>query len=135
VEGDLARLPDFGPGAVLVSPAQLLQVRDSARAAGFTVVEAVPTTSVKMTLVALGRADAAVRVPAATVPVAPWDYAAPALIVSEAAGTVLDDLDRDLAVTAPAPVSGWLACRSAALTGPLRQVMARAMEGGGRGNG
>jgi len=135
VEGDLARLPDFGPGSVLVSPAQLLQVRDSARDAGFTIVEAVPTTSVKMTLVALGRADAAVRIPAATVPVAPWDYAAPALIVSEAAGTVLDDQDRNLAATTPAPVSGWLACCSASLARPLRQLMTPATEGHDHGNG
>jgi myo-inositol-1(or 4)-monophosphatase len=135
VDGDPARLPEFGPGAVLVSPAQLPRLRAPARAAGLAVMEAVPTTSVKMTLVALGRAGAALRVPAAEAPVAPWDYAAPALIVSEAAGTVLDDQGRDLSVSSPGPVSGWLACRRSALTGPLRQVMARAVEGDDRGNG
>jgi myo-inositol-1(or 4)-monophosphatase len=134
-DGNLARLPDFGPGSVLVSPAQLSRIRGAARDAGFTTAEAVPTTSVKMTLVALGRAAAAVRVPAAAAPVAPWDYAAPALIVSEAAGTVLDDRGRNLAVTAPAPVSGWLACRAAELAGRLRLVMAQVMEGDDHGNG
>jgi myo-inositol-1(or 4)-monophosphatase len=134
-DGDLTRLPDFGPGSVLVSPAQLSRTRDTGQGAGFTAVEAVPTTSVKMTLVALGRAEAAVRVPAAATPVAPWDYAAPALIVSEAGGTVLDDQGRNLAIAVPAPVSGWLACRRAALIGQLRQIMTRAMEGDDRGNG
>ena len=118
-----------------MSPAQLSLTRDAGQDAGFAAVEAIPTTSVKMTLVALGRADAAVRVPDAAAPVAPWDYAAAALIVGEAGGTVLDEQGRDLALAAPAPVSGWLACRRAALTGPLRQVVTRALEGDERGNG
>jgi fructose-1,6-bisphosphatase/inositol monophosphatase family enzyme len=134
-DGDLARLPRLGRGSVLVSPAQLSRVRGAVQTAGFTAAEAIPTTSVKMTLVALGCAEAAVRVPAAAAPVAPWDYTAAALIVSEAAGTVLDDQGRNLAVTVPVPVSGWLACRRASLAGPLRQVMAQAMEGDDRGGG
>lgn len=127
-EGDLARLPDFGPRSVLMWPAQLPTLRGAGREAGFSVVEAVPATSVKMLLVALGRAAAAVRAPAAAASVAPWDYIAPALIVCEAGGTVRDDQDRDLAQSAPAPVNGWLACSSPQLIGPLHQIMAHAGE-------
>ena len=116
-------LPAFGPSSLLASPAQATAVRDAARDTGTWTVTPVPTTSAKMVLVALARADAAVRVRAAAPGVAPWDYAAAALIVQEAGGIVRDDQDRNLARSAPSPVNGWLACRGPELAGPLRQIM------------
>lgn len=130
IVGSLTALPDFGSGSVLMSPAQMPGLHGAGREAGFAVVKAVPATSVKMLMVALGRADAAVRAPAAAASVAPWDCIAPALIVREAGGTVRDDRGRDLALTAPSPVNGWLACHNPQLIGPLCQIMARAGEGG-----
>jgi myo-inositol-1(or 4)-monophosphatase len=129
VQGDIVRLPGYGPRSVLVSPAQVQLARDAGRDAGFEAVVAVPTTSVKMILVALGRADAAVRAPSATASVAPWDYVASALLMREAGGFVRDDLGRDLARSAPSVVSGWLACRDPGFSGPLRQVMASVLKG------
>jgi fructose-1,6-bisphosphatase/inositol monophosphatase family enzyme len=125
VHGHVACLPDPGPAAVLVSPAQEEIAGKLSRAAGITDVRPVPTTSVKMTLVALGRAGAAIRLPGTAASVAPWDYAAAALIASEADAITLDEHGRDLARSPPSVVNGWLACRESTLVGPLRGVMAR----------
>jgi fructose-1,6-bisphosphatase/inositol monophosphatase family enzyme len=125
VHGEAACLPGPGPAAVLVSPAQEEIAGKLSRAVGITDIRPVPTTSVKMTLVALGRAGAAIRLPGAAASVAPWDYAAAALIASEAGASAHDEHDRDLARSPPSVVNGWLACREPSLAGPLRRVMAR----------
>jgi fructose-1,6-bisphosphatase/inositol monophosphatase family enzyme len=134
VHGQAACLPGPGPAAVLVSPAQAEIARKLSRSAGIADIRPVPTTSMKMTLVALGRAGAAIRLPGATGSVAPWDYAAAALIVVEAGGIAHDEHDRDLARSAPSIVNGWLACREPGLAGPLRRVMARPVRQGEAGD-
>ncbi|MCX4681477.1 hypothetical protein OG413_40475 [Streptomyces sp. NBC_01433] len=106
VTGDVSRLPSFDPDTVLTSPrhtdlaARLLPSRP---------VAAVPTASVKMVLVALGRARAAAYLPAARGSAAPWDYAAAALAVHAAGGEARDPAGRNLARTLPARLDGWLA--------------------------
>lgn len=130
VRGDVGGLPAFGSSSLLVSPAQAARVRAAlvkarARAPAITVTP-VPTTSAKMVLVALLKAGAALRVRGASAGVAPWDYAAAALIAREAGATVRDDGGRDLARGAVSAVNGWMACRRPppAPLAVLRRVMA-----------
>ena len=124
VHGDITQLPKFGPSSLLVSPAQTAMVRDAIRRAGTITVNPVPTTSAKMVFVALSLAEAAIRMRSATAAVAPWDYAAAALIVHETGGMVGDDQGRDLAHCPISPVNGWIAYRRPGCAALLRQVMA-----------
>jgi len=129
VRGDAGRLPAYGPSSLLTGPAQAAQVREvAARATGLS-VEPVPTTSAKMVLVALSRAGAALRVRGAAAGVAPWDYAAAALIVREAGGVVRDDGGRDLARGVVSPVNGWLACRGPELAAVLHKIVTGDLHG------
>jgi fructose-1,6-bisphosphatase/inositol monophosphatase family enzyme len=132
--GSTGRLPCFGPRVLLASPVQAGAVRQAVRHAPGWMVRPLPTTSAKMVLAGLGRAGAAVRVRAATPGVAPWDYAAAALIVREAGGIVRDDQDRDLARTPPAVVNGWLACRDTETAQALRRIMTGAPLVAGEGD-
>jgi fructose-1,6-bisphosphatase/inositol monophosphatase family enzyme len=72
-------------------------------------VEAVSTTAMQMTHVALGRARAAVCPPAAEERVTPWDYAGAALAVHCPGGKALAPDGRDLAHSSPDVRTGWLA--------------------------
>ncbi|MET7606260.1 inositol monophosphatase family protein [Streptomyces avermitilis] len=110
VTGDVDRLPTFAPDIVVTSPRH---TELATRLLPSRPVAAVPTASVKIILVALGRARAAAYLPAAGGSAAPWDYAAAALAVHAAGGEVHDPAGRDLARTLPGRLDGWLATRHA----------------------
>jgi fructose-1,6-bisphosphatase/inositol monophosphatase family enzyme len=126
--GNLDALPTFTPGTVLISPRQERLARPAL--AGLTpplTARAVPTATVKMVLVALGRARTALYLPASGSHAAPWDYAAAGLTVAASGGRVVDDGGRDLARTLPTTIRGWQAdaAHHAAvnlLTRPLRSL-------------
>lgn len=106
VTGDVDRLPTFDADTVLTRPC------DAARASRILVgrpVEAAPTTSVMMALIALRRARAAVHLPAGHDTATPWDYAATALAVHTSGGTVRAPDGRELAHSPLAIHTGWLA--------------------------
>lgn len=129
VEGMLCGLPDLGPDTLLASPGQARRVSDAVRRTPGTshlLVRPVPTTSVKIVLAALGRAGAAIRVEDPVTGVAPWDYAAASLIMSEAGGAVTDECGGDLGGIPPRFVTAWLACRGPRLCGPLRALLGAA---------
>lgn len=123
VRGRIGRLPSYGPSSLLAGPAQATRVREAVRPADGMSVAPVPTTSAKMVFVALSRATAAVRIRGAVAGVAPWDYAAAALIVDEAGGVVRDDRGRDLARCTVSPVNGWLAYRPPEPDVRLRRIV------------
>ncbi|MEU5085099.1 MULTISPECIES: inositol monophosphatase family protein [Streptomyces] len=106
VTGSVDRLPVFDESTVLTRPDDA----DSARRilAGRP-VEVVPTASVMMTLVALGRARVAAHLPAGHDTATPWDYVSAALAVHTSGGTVRAPDGRDLAHSRPAAHAGWLA--------------------------
>ncbi|MEW1548320.1 inositol monophosphatase family protein [Streptomyces tsukubensis] len=103
VTGNITRLPLHPPHTLLTSPRR---TTDTARMLDGSRWEAapVPTASVKLAFVALGRAPAACGAPAA-----PWDFPAAALAVAAAGGTVRYRPGRDLARARPRLVTGWLA--------------------------
>lgn len=123
--GDLAGLPVFRGSDILTSPRQEDHLTRFLRQAGLPVLRArpVPTASIKMLLVALRRASAAIYLPHLD-GAAPWDYAAAALAVATAGGIVHDDTGRDLARTLPAQISGW-AATSAGTNLPTLEILAR----------
>lgn len=108
--GEVNQLPSFSPDTLLTSPrhtalaTRLLAEQGRPR----PTLQAIPTATVKMALVALRCAQAAVYLPSGS-GAAPWDYAAAALAVAASGGTVRDNAGRDLARTLPRPVSGWQA--------------------------
>jgi len=110
VGGDPSRLPAFKPADVLTSPRHVSQLSRLLRRDDTPGPRAVPvpTATVKMLLVALGRAAAAVYLPGFD-GAAPWDYAAGALAIAAAGGIARDDTGRDLARTTPALIDGWAA--------------------------
>ncbi|MFF7097773.1 inositol monophosphatase family protein [Streptomyces rubradiris] len=106
VTGDVDRLPRFGEDTVLTTPADADRARQIL--AGRP-VEVVPTASVMMTLVALGRARAAAHLPTGHDIATPWDYVSAALAVHTSGGTVRAPDGRDLAHSRPDVHAGWLA--------------------------
>ncbi|MFF9785723.1 inositol monophosphatase family protein [Streptomyces nigrescens] len=110
VTGDLTRLPLHGPGALLTSPRHADTARTLLSGTRWS-PQPVATASVKMSLVALGRAPAAAYLPQPGGGAAPWDYPAAALAIAAAGGTVHDTAGRDLARSRPARLDGWLATR------------------------
>ncbi|MFD3422405.1 inositol monophosphatase family protein [Streptomyces decoyicus] len=122
VTGDLTRLPLHAPDTLLTSPRHADTARTLLSGTGWS-PQPVATASVKMSLVALGRAPAAIYLPKPGGGAAPWDYPAAALALAAAGGTVHDTAGRDLARTRPARLDGWLATLDrphAALTALLR---------------
>lgn len=111
VDGNPDHLPHFAPGTALTSPRHLGRVTRMLADHHTTTwtTRAIPTTTVKMVLVALGRAAAAVYLTTEGGGAAPWDYAASALAVASSGGTVRDSSGRDLARTPPVPIRGWYA--------------------------
>ncbi|MFF8917846.1 inositol monophosphatase family protein [Streptomyces sp. NPDC015032] len=120
VTGDVERLPAFASDTVVTSPRH---TELATRLLPGLPVVGVPTASVKMTLVALGRARAAAYLPAARGTAAPWDYAAAALAVHAAGGEVRDPTGRDLARTLPTRLDGWLATSTAQFPADLQPLM------------
>lgn len=121
VDGNPDHLPHFAPGTALTSPRHLgraTRILADHNATTWT-ARAVPTTSVKMALVALGRASAAVYLTTQGGGAAPWDYAASALAVASSGGTVRDASGRDLARTPPVPITGWCASAPGIVLPPL----------------
>jgi len=110
VAGDIDRLPHVGPTTILASPSQAERLSSTLAARpGDMTVQPVPTATVKMTLVALGRAPAAVYLPTEGGGAAPWDYAAAALLCTALGGRAVDDTGQDLATALPAPIRAWQA--------------------------
>ncbi|WP_435175434.1 inositol monophosphatase family protein [Actinacidiphila sp. bgisy145] len=112
VSGSPQALPWYGPRAVLTGPGRSgpLQALLERTAPGRYTVREVPTTSVKLVLVALGRAAAAVRLPAPGSPaVAPWDHAAAAMVLRAAGGRFAGAAGRRPAPARPTTLTGWLA--------------------------
>ncbi|MGH3899606.1 MAG: inositol monophosphatase family protein [Pseudonocardiaceae bacterium] len=108
--GNLDALPRFAPDSVLTSPRHEGLVRQAV--AGLDpprTARAVPTATVKMVLVALGRARTAIYLPAGGGHAAPWDYAAAALTVAASGGRAVDENGRNLADTLPETIRGWQA--------------------------
>ncbi|MDQ1307204.1 MAG: monophosphatase [Actinomycetota bacterium] len=110
VIGNIDALPRFPLDSVLTSPRH----KDITRhmLSGLRpprTTRAVPTTTVKMVLVALGRARTAIYPSTADGYAAPWDYAAAALTVAASGGRVVDDTGRDLARTLPRVIHSWQA--------------------------
>lgn len=120
VTGDTGRLPSFTPDTILTSP------RHTDRTAALLPgrpIAAMPTASIKMTLVALGRARAAAYLPSPQGGAAPWDYAAAALAAHTAGGQVFAANGLDLAHSRPKIHAGWLATRNAPMTADLAPLM------------
>lgn len=111
VDGNPDHLPHFPHHTALTSPRHLGRVARMLATYNATTwtARAIPTTTVKMALVALGRAAAAVYLTTEGGGAAPWDYAASALAVASSGGTVRDSVGRDLARTPPAPITAWRA--------------------------
>jgi fructose-1,6-bisphosphatase/inositol monophosphatase family enzyme len=129
VQGAPAVLPAFGAGTLLASPGQARVVAAAARDAPQTrplTVRAVPTTSMKMILVALHHASAAVRCQQPRTGAAPWDYAAAALILAESGAIARGTGNRDLSSSLPVAARGWLACRDTRLLAPLLAIASSA---------
>ncbi|MEV7465381.1 inositol monophosphatase family protein [Streptomyces kronopolitis] len=120
ITGDVERLPSFAPETLLTSPRHLDRARQLLPGRP---VAAVPTASVKMTLVALGRATAAAYLPGAHGGAAPWDYASAALAVHTAGGKAIAPDGRDLAHSRPRIHPGWLATRHAPAAADLAPLM------------
>ncbi|MCL3998885.1 hypothetical protein M4438_36245, partial [Streptomyces lavenduligriseus] len=107
VTGDIDQLPAFAEDTVLTRPDEVGAAR---RILAGRPVEVVPTASVMLTLIALGRARAAAHLPAGHDTATPWDYAGAALAVHTSGGTVRAPDGRDLAHSRrPAAHAGWLA--------------------------
>ncbi|RSD16364.1 inositol monophosphatase family protein [Amycolatopsis eburnea] len=115
--GDLARLPMYGSDVVLCSPAQVPAATQWARRVGGVRTAAVATASVKMALVATGRAQTAVYLPGGQ-GAAVWDYAAAALLVAATGGIVRDSVGRDLTRNLPGWIDGWTAIGAAGQRAP-----------------
>lgn len=121
VSGSVETLPRFGPRAVLTGPGRsgLLQCLLDRSAPNRYTVREVPTTSVKLVLVALGRAAAAVRLPEEGAPaVAPWDHAAAATVLHAAGGDFVDTAGRRPALCRPTTLTGWLATAPGLVSAP-----------------
>lgn len=121
VTGNPDHLPRFTHGTALTSPRHLDQVARMLTDSGATMwsARAIPTTTVKMALIALGRAAAAVYLTTEGGGAAPWDYAASALAVASSGGTVRDVSSRDLARTPPAPITAWYASAAGTILPPV----------------
>lgn len=120
VEGDVDALPWCGPRCVLTGPRHVGRVREALarhRLHGYE-VRPVPTAGVKLALVALARAAAAVLPPQAGV-AAPWDHAPGAVAVAAAGGAFRTATDEDGTAVRPAALDAWLA--TAAGTDPPRK--------------
>lgn len=112
IAGDVEALPAFEDTDVLTSPSQVpalaSRLNHHLPSATRRTVRAVPTATIKLVLVSLRRAAAAIYLPGYA-GAAPWDYAAAALTAATAGATVHDDTGRDLARTLPIAINGWAA--------------------------
>ncbi|WP_153812154.1 inositol monophosphatase family protein [Streptomyces sp. SUK 48] len=120
VTGDTDRLPAFPRDTVLTCPHHL----DLARRLlpGRPVAE-VPTVGIKLVLVALRRAQAAVCLPTSGCGTAPWDYAGAALAVHSMGGKAVASDGSDLAHSRPRAHAGWLAAHTLHAAADLAPLM------------
>jgi myo-inositol-1(or 4)-monophosphatase len=114
---------------VVCSPGISTDIERLMRGAGSSApVTGVPTSSLKMGLIAANRAEAACYLHTGGRPAALWDYAAGALLVRESGGAVTDLQGGSLIDPVLPWTTGWIAAASESRLGPIGAA-ARALAG------